>query len=227
MPHATTRSDTLAATLAAAVAFALFTAGCQATGNLAGVPTGPIAMTDLKGRGIRPLSAPQGKAAVVIFTTVDCPIANKFCPEFNRLHQRFTEQGVKLTLVHVDPDVTTADALAHAKDYRLAPPIVIDRHHTLVRALNAEVTPEAFVLNDQRQVVYRGRVNDLFPRFGDRRRAASKHDLRDAVDAHLAGKPIAVPRTKVVGCYIPPLPATSPHQASDDSGTTHADDTIE
>ena len=54
-------------------------------------------------------------------------------------------------------------------------------------------------------MVYRGRINDRFPRLGDSRAQARVHDLREAIEATLAGRPVAVPLSKAVGCYIPDL----------------------
>ena len=55
------------------------------------------------------------------------------------------------------------------------------------------------------KLVYRGRINDLYTGFGDRRNAASEHNLRDALDAVLSGKPVKVSRTEAIGCLIEPL----------------------
>jgi hypothetical protein len=56
---------------------------------------------------------------------------------------------------------------------------------------------------DAAGLVYRGRIDDQWSALGARAPAASRHDLRDAVAARLAGRPVAVARTESVGCLLP------------------------
>ena len=143
---------------------------------------------------------------VLVFITTDCPIANQCLPEINRIHEAYRKRNVKLLLVHVDPEVTPATAESHAREYSIRAPIVLDPEQDLVRATGAEVTPEAAIFDATATMVYRGRINDRFPRLGDSRPRARVHDLREALDAILEGRPVREPRTRAVGCYIPDLP---------------------
>jgi len=67
------------------------------------------------------------------------------------------------------------------------------------------ITPEAAIVNSAGKVVYRGRIDNSYAALGQARRAPTSHDLRDALDATLAGKPAPNPKTKALGCYIPDL----------------------
>jgi hypothetical protein len=80
--------------------------------------------------------------------------------------------------------------------------VLIDRRHELVRQLGATVTPEAAVIGAHGELLYRGRIDDGYVSLGKRRFEATTHDLRDALEAVLAGKPVAAPRTATVGCAI-------------------------
>lgn len=163
-----------------------------------------IAIAGINGEVTFPLRCKPdgGKAAVVIFITNDCPIANRFAPEIERIRSDYAGKGVALTLAHVDPDLDAETAKTHAKEYGLKASVVIDREHVLVRATGATVTPEAIVIDPKGAIQYRGRINDLFAGYGDRRKEPRNHDLRDALDAVLAGKPVAVPETRALGCFI-------------------------
>jgi hypothetical protein len=66
-----------------------------------------------------------------------------------------------------------------------------------------KMAPEVAVLGPDGKVLYRGRIDDLYVTYGKRRPAPTQHDLRDALDALLAGKAIAAPTAKVIGCYLP------------------------
>jgi len=73
------------------------------------------------------------------------------------------------------------------------------------KAAEATITPEAAVYSATGKLIYRGRINDLYTGFGDRRNAASEHTLRNALDAIPSGKEVKTARTKAVGCLIEPL----------------------
>jgi hypothetical protein len=59
------------------------------------------------------------------------------------------------------------------------------------------------VLSPSGDVLYRGRIDDRVADFGKRRVEPTRRDLRLALDAILAGKPVQARLTKAVGCYIP------------------------
>jgi hypothetical protein len=64
------------------------------------------------------------------------------------------------------------------------------------------VTPEAAVLSPDGKVRYLGRIDNRVADFGKARPQATERDVRDALDAVLAGKPVPHPVTKSIGCAI-------------------------
>ena len=84
-------------------------------------------------------------------------------------------------------------------------PVVLDPRHEWVKRAAATTTPEAAVFTRNGELAYSGRINDLYAALGKRRPQPTQHDLKAALDAILAGKPVAVPRTEPVGCPIPEL----------------------
>lgn len=166
-------------------------------------PTAAISLDTLGGNSITPLKPENRKPAVVVFITVDCPIANALMPEINRLYDHYHGQGVQFTLVHVDPELSVADAKQHAADYSLKPPIVIDREHQLVKLTKVSMTPEVAIVSGSGKLVYTGRLNNQWTDYGKRRAKATEHNLRDTLDALLHHKPVPKARTTAIGCYIP------------------------
>lgn len=144
----------------------------------------------------------SAKATVVIFTRSDCPVSNRYAPEVRRLYEEFEPQGVRFFLVYVDPKETAATVQAHLAEYEYPCAGLRDPEHHLANETGATVTPEAVVFDAERQITYRGRIDDLFASFGKLRDEPTSHDLADALAATLAGEPVAVPRTEAVGCYI-------------------------
>ena len=142
------------------------------------------------------------KATVLIFLTHDCPIANGFAPEISRIRADYAEKKVAFLLVHVDPQLTPPAARQHAKEFGHDCPVVLDRDHALVKRAGATVTPEAVVLRPDGAIAYRGRIDDRYVDFGKLRPAPTQRDLRAALDAVLAGKPVPNATTKAIGCFI-------------------------
>src|SRR5262249_20718566 len=106
-------------------------------------------------------------------------------------------------IVHADPDVTAAQARKHAKEYGLPCPVLLDPTHVLVKRTGVSKAPEVAVLGPDGKVEYRGRIDDLYADYGNRRAKPTQHDLRNALDAILAGKPVHRATTEAIGCDIP------------------------
>lgn len=184
--------------------------GCDATRSGSTGPSRPAAISsagliDLEGRPVELWRDPPLEATVIIFTRGDCPISNRYAPEVGRLYERFHPRGVAFYLVYVHPDESAETIRRHKDEYGYACPAVRDPEHQFVRRVGAAVTPEAAVFDASGQLRYRGRIDDLYLDFGKARQAAASHDLADAIEATLAGRAIAEPRTKAVGCYISDL----------------------
>lgn len=163
---------------------------------------GSSSVVDIAGMLHDPLKPDGRKATVVIFTLPDCPIANTFAPEINRLFADYASRGVGFFLAHVDRELSPADAQKHATEFSFRCPVLLDSQHTLVKALGATKTPQAILLGPDGKTLYRGRINNLFADYGQRRQTVTQHDLRNALDAVLAGKPVAQPVTEAIGCHI-------------------------
>jgi hypothetical protein len=163
-------------------------------------------LRDINGTEHRPFDSPDVKAVVLVFVLPDCPIANGYAPEINRLAAAYAPRGARFFLVQVDPDLTADDAGRHAREFGYTFPVVHDSRHDLVHRSGATMVPEAAVFAPDGRLCYRGRIDDQYAALGKRRAQAASHDLRDALDAVLAGRPVASAFTEAVGCSIPPLP---------------------
>lgn len=161
-----------------------------------------IALRDVDGNACKPLAMGDAKAAVVLFVGHQCPISNGYSPEINRIVAEYGAKGVRFYLAHVDPDLSTEDAKAHAADFGYKAPVLLDGKRVLAHALGAKVTPEAFLVGPDGKVRYQGRIDDKWYDFGRSRAEPTVRDLRLALDAVLAGKEVANPRTESLGCPI-------------------------
>lgn len=174
------------------------------TQQITKIPTTPLNLEikDVSGTTVS-IPSKTAKANVLIFVGVDCPIANRMAPEIARIAKDYEKKKVKLTLVYGDPEVTTKDIQAHLKEYDLPKSAVIDKDKALKKATGATVTPQAVVLDKLGKIVYLGRINDLYEGHANTKKAPKKHDLRNALDDVLAGKPVRTPFTEAIGCFLP------------------------
>jgi hypothetical protein len=168
-------------------------------------PIGPIRLLDLDGTPRDILPAGETNITVAIFIRSDCPISNRYAPDIRQLYADFHPRGVDFNLVYVDPSEDAEAIRAHLKEYEYPCPGLRDPTHALVAATGAHVTPEAVVFDANRKITYRGRIDDRHIDLGTSRSAATQHDLADAIAATHAGKPVAHPVTRAVGCYIADL----------------------
>ena len=162
----------------------------------------PLALSDVDGAKVRPLESKTNKATVFIFIAHDCPIANGYAPEINRLNVDYKDKGVGFSVVYVEDDLPIAEAKRHARAHQFTCRALRDPKHLLVRRLGATVTPEAVVVAPNGRTVYQGRIDDRVQDFGKMHSQPTVSDLRNALDAVLAGKPVLQPRAKAIGCYI-------------------------
>jgi peroxiredoxin len=142
------------------------------------------------------------RAIVIFFVFTDCPISNGYVPEMNRIAKDYAERGVRTYAVIADLDKSTAEIQKHAKEFEYDFPVLIDPKQQLVRLAGATVSPEAAVLSAQGNLLYLGRIDDRAPDIATRRTQIKERDLRLALDAVIAGRPVARARTTAVGCAI-------------------------
>lgn len=148
------------------------------------------------------LAVPGKKVTALIFIARDCPISNAYALELARLDRDFTPRGVAFRFVYEDTK-SLADAKKHARDFGLPGAISIDPKGALAKSVGATVTPEAVVVTSSGAIVYRGRISDLYADYGKRRRAATTHDLRDALSGALQkNASTRLVTTKAIGCFI-------------------------
>ncbi len=143
-----------------------------------------------------------GKATVVVFVGTECPIANGYSESLTRLAKEYAGRGASFVAVNANDSESLEAVTKHAKSYALGFPILKDEGHRLADALDAKVTPEVFVLDASQKVRYRGRIDDQYASRTEKRRQARNHDLELALNAVLAGKPVAQAQTQAFGCAI-------------------------
>lgn len=164
----------------------------------------PITVKDISGKSH---SIPERamKATVLIFVGTDCPISNRLAPEMSRITQSYSKRGVAFFFVYPDPEAKESEIRTHRYLFGLGGTAVIDRDHALVKLAKALATPQAAVFLRSGEMVYTGRINNLYSDHNRPATKATRHELRSALEDVLAGRRVSVRQIAAVGCTIPPL----------------------
>lgn len=146
-------------------------------------------------------------AFVVVFTSLDCPVANRVMPRFGELEREYRAKGIQFLAVDVGADDALVEVAARAVVHGLEFPVARDFSGDAIRALAPQRTPEIVVLDRERIVRYRGRFDASERVAGTaptREDESVRADLREALDDVLAGREVRVATTIVDGCRITP-----------------------
>jgi hypothetical protein len=167
----------------------------------------------LDGRPIASLAPDGTRAVVLFFAATDCPIANRYVPEMERVRKEGEQDGVVVWFVYPNPGDTAEAVRGHRARFGIGGNAVLDTRHALVRMAHATVTPEAAIFvpdgKGGLREVYLGRIDDRYAGLGQERPQATHHDLEDAVQAVLAGRAVPAAQGRPVGCAIMPLEVTA------------------
>ena len=160
-------------------------------------PTPPMTWTDLGGKSYDMASVKTNKASVFYFASTQCPVSNIYTPRMVELAKEYSAKGVQFFLVDSNREDTPAALRTWAKQRGITFPVVKDDGAKLADALFANRTPEAVALDSETRPRYIGRIDD-----NQDRTKIIRHDLKNALDALLEGKSVAIPRTRSIGCEI-------------------------
>jgi peroxiredoxin len=140
----------------------------------------------------------DAKVVVQIFTCNECPVAVAYEDRLVEIARDYKDKGVKLVAINC----RDSEKLPKMKERSVAKGFTFDYlsdpSQKAGRAYGAKVTPEVFVLDANRKVVYMGAIDDNWESASDVKKAY----LRDAIEAALAGKAPEVTEMKAMGCLI-------------------------
>lgn len=141
----------------------------------------------------------KAKAVVVVFTCNHCPVAKAYEDRLVALQKDYEKKGVQLVAVNVNnlPADTLEPMKERAKEKKFKFPYLYDSSQQIGHDYGATKTPEVFLLDKERKLVYHGAIDDSMDA-----EKAETHHLRDALDAVLAGKEPPKAETAAFGCGI-------------------------
>jgi len=145
-----------------------------------------------------PLKSLAGKNGIVlIFISVQCPVSNAYNERMEKLAQDYKAKGINVIGINSNVAEDAAAVKAHAAEHSLTFTILKDPGNKIADKLGASVTPEAYFLDPNNKLLYHGRIDNA-----RNPEQIETSDLRNALDAALAGKAIEKTEAKAFGCTI-------------------------
>lgn len=151
-------------------------------------------------------------ALVVIFMCNHCPYVRHIRDGLAKFGRDYQARGVAIVGINSNdaknyPDDSPAKMKAEVKAAGYTFPYLYDETQDVAKAYRAACTPDIYLFDRQQRLVYRGQFDDSRP--GNSRSVTGK-DLRGAVDAVLAGKPVPANQQPSIGCNVKWKPGNAP-----------------
>lgn len=170
-----------------------------------GTPAPSFALPDaLSGQRIsNEMFAGKG-ALLVMFICNHCPFVKHVRAELARLGKEYQSRGVAVVAINSNdawayPDDSPEKMRTEAAEAGYTFPYLVDESQAVARTFAAACTPDFFVYDAARKLVYRGQLDDSRPGNGI---PVSGADLRAALDAVLSGRPVGAEQKPSIGCNI-------------------------
>ncbi len=159
-------------------------------------------LADLAGKEWSLHAQKDQKAIVLVFLSCECPMSNNYLPVLAELAKTYEPKGATLVAINANASESAKQIAEHVKEFRIPFPVLRDEKHAAVATLKAATNPEAFVLDGEFKLRYRGRIDDGYSARLKKNPRVTRHDLKEAIEEVLAGKEVGTPVTKAYGCPI-------------------------
>jgi peroxiredoxin len=161
-----------------------------------GQPVPNFSLADLDGKTVS-LSAPGKRVGVVLFLSARSPRSQAYADRIRELAADPAYKEVAFLALYPNADETAAAVREEADREKLGVPSARDAENQLADHFGTTVAPTAWVVDSKGIAVYSGAIDDS----ADPAHVTA-HYLKDAIDAALAGRPVATPETKPSGTPI-------------------------
>ena len=141
------------------------------------------------------------KLVVIAFLGSECPLAKAYGPRLADLAREFEPKGVGFIGINANQQDSITAITQYAKTHNIGFSILKDVKNEVADRFGAVRTPEVFVLDENRVIRYRGRIDDQYG-IGFTRPNVTRRDLATALEELLAGKSVSQPITETPGCFI-------------------------
>ena len=144
--------------------------------------------------------AADSKLVVVAFLGTECPLAKLYGPRLTELQMKYEGRGVAFVGINSNTQDSLTEIAAYVTRHKISFPMLKDVGNRVADLFAAERTPEVFLLDENRNIRYRGRIDDQYL-VGLSRDKVRRQDLALAIDELLNQKDVSVPQTEPIGCH--------------------------
>jgi peroxiredoxin len=174
-----------------------------------------VTMSNSLGKSASLSSLVGPKGFVLFFLSTECPLSNGYLPTINRLTKEMADKGIEIVGVNPNDGQGLKEIEFHRIRYGIVMNILRDPGARLANSLGVTHCPEVVVFNPTGKAVYRGRIDDRYPRRGGApKQVFHQHDLDQVLREMLAGDVVDPRETEPVGCPVvierPEAVSTSP-----------------
>ncbi|MBI3581121.1 MAG: thioredoxin family protein [Nitrospinae bacterium] len=169
-----------------------------------GVQAPEFDLPGIDGKNLSLGSFRKGKnAVVVVFFCNHCPYCLAYEERLLKLQSQYSKKGVAFIRINPDDESSHPEDTFEEMKKRAAGKgadfiYFKDMEGATARTFGAKVVPEAFLLDSEGAVRYAGRIDDCWQSL----KRVRRHDLREALEAVLQDRDVAVKSTRAVGCAI-------------------------
>jgi peroxiredoxin len=171
-----------------------------------------FSLPDVHGRKVSLSDFASAKVLVVLFICNHCPYVKHIRRGLAQIARDYGPRSVAFVAINsndVDqyPDDSPPNMTAEAQQYGYDFPYLFDETQSVAKAYRAACTPDIYVFDEDRVLVYRGQFDDSRP---GKDIPVTGEDLRAAIDALLAGRPVSDDQVPSMGCNIKWKPGNEP-----------------
>jgi peroxiredoxin len=172
-------------------------------------------LPDVSGRDVSLVDFKDANALLVVFMCNHCPFVKHLIDDFVELAKEYQAQGVAVVAINSNdvenyPEDRPEWMARIAKEKGFTFPYLYDASQGVAKIYRAACTPDFFLFDKDRKLVYRGQMDDSRPGNDE---PVTGADLRAALDAVLAGKPAPTEQKPSMGCNIKWKPGNEPDYA--------------
>jgi peroxiredoxin len=177
-----------------------------------GTPAPDFSLPDVvSGQTISLATFSDKPALLVMFVCRHCPFVRHVQNELARLGRDYQDAagivGISSNDAGMFDDDSPESLKEWAREYGITFPLCYDETQAVAKAYTAACTPDPFLFDDRRRLVYRGQLDDSRPGNG---KPPTGRDIRAALDALLGGRPIDPVQRPSAGCNIKWKPGNAP-----------------
>ena len=181
------------------LAFVVLAGPALADGPAIGASAPAFELKTLDGKPFSLAEAEKANSYVVlIFIATQCPYSNAYNDRMRDMAAAYAKKGIQFVGINSNSTESLEETTAHAKKHGFGFAVLKDPGNKVADMYDARRTPEVYVIGKDGKLLYHGRIDDN----SDDASKVTSPDLKNALDALLAGRPVAKAETKAFGCTI-------------------------